>query len=93
MKREKFVQDAKAEPERYYRHPTDILRDRRLTDADRVDILGAWERREEEASPEPAEQAPDEIREETLLDQIRRVRSEIGNGAGKIAAPAGMSEH
>jgi hypothetical protein len=90
MKREKFVQDAKAEPERYYRNPTDILRDRRLTDADRVDILDAWERREEEAAAEP-QPASEGVAEETRLDQIRRTRREVGSGARKASAPSGIS--
>lgn len=44
MKREKFLQDAKADPSRFYRNPSDIMRDRRLSPADRLEILAAWER-------------------------------------------------
>ena len=44
VKREKFLEDAKAAPARFYRTPNDVLRDRRLTDGDRREILNAWER-------------------------------------------------
>jgi hypothetical protein len=44
MKRTRFVQDAKLDPGRYYRHPSDIIRDRRLTKEDRLEIVMAWER-------------------------------------------------
>ena len=85
MKREKFVQDAKGEPERYYRNPTDILRDRRLTDTDRMGILEAWERREETVEPsEPLSPASDETR----LDQIRRVRREVEDSGKAISQPS-----
>lgn len=49
VKREKFLEDAKAEPSRIYRTPNDILRDRRLTDDHRREILAAWERQLREA--------------------------------------------
>src|SRR5687768_12113768 len=42
-KRTRFVQDAKLDPGRYYRHPADIIRDRRLTKEDRLEIVIAWE--------------------------------------------------
>jgi hypothetical protein len=44
MKRTRFVQDAKLDPGRYYRHPSDIIRDRRLSKEDRLTIVIAWER-------------------------------------------------
>lgn len=44
MKKAKFLQDAKLDPARFYRNPADVMRDRRLTDADRRDIIAAWER-------------------------------------------------
>jgi hypothetical protein len=60
MKKAQFVQDAKLYPSRYYRNPSDVVRDRRLTNADRLEILAAWERnargqqdREDSAGVEP----------------------------------------
>jgi hypothetical protein len=43
MKKGKFVQDAKLDPGRYYRNPLDIIRDRRLSKEERLQIVIAWE--------------------------------------------------
>ena len=67
MKKAKFLQDAKQDPARFYRYPTDIMRDRRLTDADRKEIIDAWEREAEQQSGDAA--ATDE-----RLEQLRRAR-------------------
>ena len=64
MKREKFLQDAKTDPSRFYRNPADIMRDRRLTPGDRRDILDAWER--------SARDTGDVMRQE-----LRRLREEL----------------
>ena len=70
MKREKFLQDAKLDPPRYYRNPGDIARDRRLTDEDRIAIVEAWER------STPADEAGEIVRHE-----LHRVRQQIENGS------------
>jgi hypothetical protein len=44
MKWEKFIEDAKLDPSRYYRSPADVVRDRRLSNEERLAILAAWER-------------------------------------------------
>jgi len=44
MKNTKFVEEAKLHPARIYVRPQDVLRDRRLNDIDRLEILTAWER-------------------------------------------------
>jgi hypothetical protein len=69
MKREKFLQDAKLSPSRYYRNPTDVIRDRRLTNADRLDILEAWER---ETRSTGADTENDE-----RIQELRRIRSQL----------------
>lgn len=72
MKHEKFVQDAKITPSRYYRNPSDVVRDRRLTNEDRLEILDAWEREtRDRAAPEPVETA------ESRLDELRRLRRQV----------------
>jgi hypothetical protein len=73
MKKTKFIQDAKLYPSRYYRNPSDVVRDRRLTNADRLEILAAWERGEKER------QDRDESPESGLdpLQQLRLVREEL----------------
>ncbi len=43
-KHSKLVDEAKRDPSRIYASPADVLRDRRLSDADRVEILTSWER-------------------------------------------------
>ena len=73
MKRARFVQDAKLDPGRYYRHPSDIIRDRRLTKEDRLDIVIAWEQdtRQLLASAEASGGA------EEKLNQLQRLREEL----------------
>ena len=44
MKNSKLVQEAKLAPGRIYQRPHDVLRDRRLDDAGRLEVLTAWER-------------------------------------------------
>lgn len=44
MKNSKLVEEAKLNPARIYQRPHDVLRDRRLDDAARLEILRAWER-------------------------------------------------
>ena len=76
MKNAKFLQDAKNDPARYYRNPSDVIRDRRLTNADRLEILAAWERdaRERQDTENFATDADE-------LQQLRRVREELERGA------------
>jgi len=52
MKNTKLVEEAKLNPARIYHRPNDVLRDRRLDDAARLQILGAWESSLRESSPE-----------------------------------------
>jgi hypothetical protein len=40
--KKKLLSDILQNPARIYRLPGDVLRDRRLTDADRLEILRAW---------------------------------------------------
>ena len=69
MKRTKFVQDAKLDPGRYYRNPSDIIRDRRLSKEDRLEIVIAWEQRLEAADDLSAIQ--------DKLGQLQRLRAEL----------------
>ena len=47
MSRKKLVEDIKQDPAHFYRQPSDVMRDRRFTDAERQEILSAWEDRTE----------------------------------------------
>jgi hypothetical protein len=42
MSKKKLFEDIKQNPERIYRMPADVLRDRRFGDAERLEILHAW---------------------------------------------------
>ena len=44
MKHSQLVEDAKRDPTRIYSSPAEVLRDRRLSDAQRIEILKSWER-------------------------------------------------
>jgi hypothetical protein len=77
VKREKFLEDAKADPARIYRTPNDVLRDRRLTDGDRREILAAWEKRIAIAEGDG---------EQELIALVQRARQELdvgGDGASR----------
>ena len=78
MKRARFVEDAKQDPQRYYRTPFDVIRDRRLTNGDRLEILGSWEREIGNGGDEESAEK---------LDQLKRVREEIERSNESPAAP------
>ncbi len=44
MAKTKLLEDIKADPSRFYPAPTDVVRDRRFSDTERLEILEAWER-------------------------------------------------
>ena len=72
VKREKFLEDAKADPARFYRTPTDVLRDRRLSGSDRRDILAAWSRALRQSGDGNAE----------LAESVERALAELNERSG-----------
>jgi hypothetical protein len=44
MTKKQLLEEIKAEPSRYFRTPNDVIRDRRFSDPERLDILLTWER-------------------------------------------------
>jgi len=44
MTKKKLLEDIVQTPSRFHRAPLDVIRDRRFSDAERLQILGAWER-------------------------------------------------
>jgi hypothetical protein len=44
MTKKQLLEDIKTDPARFFRTPNDVIRDRRFTDPERLEILGAWER-------------------------------------------------
>ena len=73
MKKAKFLQDAKLDPARFYRNPADVMRDRRLTDEDRRQIIAAWERNAK--SQDQGGFAPGT---EEQLSRLRELREQLG---------------
>jgi hypothetical protein len=43
MTKKKLLEDIKGNPARFYRMPGDVLRDRRFSDTERLEILVAWQ--------------------------------------------------
>lgn len=52
MTRKKLLQDILQNPARIYRLPADVLRDRRINEEDRLQILRAWREQGAEARVE-----------------------------------------
>ena len=44
MTKKKLIEDIVHAPLRFHRAPLDVVRDRRFSDKERLEILGAWER-------------------------------------------------
>ncbi|HJW40562.1 MAG TPA: hypothetical protein VJ476_04945 [Rhizomicrobium sp.] len=44
MTKKKLIEDIVHEPQRFHRAPLDVVRDRRFSDEERLEILTAWER-------------------------------------------------
>jgi hypothetical protein len=44
MTKKQLLEEIKADPARYFRAPNDVIRDRRFTDQERLEILQSWER-------------------------------------------------
>lgn len=66
MKNSKLVEEAKLNPTRIYHRPQDVLRDRRLDDPARLEILSAWQDRLRNST---AEEAPEQ-REQVQAAQL-----------------------
>jgi hypothetical protein len=75
MKWEKFIEDAKLDPGRYYRSPADVVRDRRLSNEERLSILAAWER--DARAPSVADDENMSRVEQGHLAQVVKARMEV----------------
>jgi hypothetical protein len=47
MAKKKLLEDIKLQPARFYRLPSDVMRDRRFADSERLEILRAWRQNDE----------------------------------------------
>ena len=70
----RFVAQAIDDPARYYRRPSQVIRDRRLDDREKLAILEAWEIEARELAM-AEEDGPDG--EPTLLQDIMQARGEL----------------
>ncbi len=63
-----LIEDIKTNPARFYRVPNDVIRDRRFRDAERLEILEAWQC---EASDETPDAAP------SILQLVMDAKTEL----------------
>ena len=66
MTKRKLIEDIKLNPARYYRTPSDVNRDRRFSNEERLQILEAWER-------DARASINDQDSSDTESDQLRQV--------------------
>src|SRR5690242_18315720 len=66
MTKKKLIEDIKLNPARFYRTPSDVNRDRRFSNDERMQILEAWER-------EARSSANDDDSADTESSQLRQV--------------------
>ena len=72
MTKKKLIEEIKRNPARYYRAPSDVNRDRRFSNEERLQILEAWER---DARGLPGDDSTDV--ETIQLRQIFDARAEV----------------
>lgn len=90
MKWEKFIEEAKGDPARYYRQPSDVVRDRRLSNEERLAILDAWER-----DARALTVASDENMsggEPNQLSQVIKARMEVEQAMGQASPQRGKGD-
>jgi len=74
MTKRNLLEDIKSNPQRFYRAPSDVNRDRRFNDEERMQILSAWE---QEARAENEEFGESETRLRQLADAIAEVERRV----------------
>jgi hypothetical protein len=84
-----FVAEAKANPTRYYRWPSEVLRDRRLRREEKLAILEAWELEARELAVAAEENMSGG--EHSLLQEVVQARIDLGDTTdpkdGEAGAP------
>lgn len=71
-----FAAEAKSNPTRYYRRPGEVIRDRRLTRDEKLEILEAWELEARELSVATEENMAGG--EPSLLQDVVQARLDLG---------------
>jgi hypothetical protein len=72
MTKKKLLDDIVQDPTRYHRAPFDVVRDRRFSNDERLQILGAWERKIREHDGEDETQRLQLVTE--ARDEVERRR-------------------
>lgn len=70
MSKKKLIEEIKLNPARYYRLPSDVGRDRRFNNDERMDILAAWEKEVTAAAPGSGDAGA----ETAMLAQVKEAR-------------------
>jgi hypothetical protein len=73
MTKKKLIEDIKLNPARFYRTPSDVNRDRRFSNEERLQILEAWERDARAVSCDDDSEESDSSR----LRQVFDARAEL----------------
>jgi hypothetical protein len=76
MTKKKLLEDIVHDPSRFHRAPLDVIRDRRFSDEERLQILSAWEREI---------RAADGDGEPQRLQLVSDARQEVERRAGPTA--------
>lgn len=77
MAKKKLIDEIRADPARYYRMPADVIRDRRFSDEERMEILSAWER-DARAQLGTAGDEPNALKQ--VLEALGEVEKKIPGG-------------
>ncbi|HWD27532.1 MAG TPA: hypothetical protein VG387_10230 [Rhizomicrobium sp.] len=77
MTKKKLIEDIVQTPLRFHRAPLDVVRDRRFSDRERLEILGAWEREIREQDGEGETQRL-RLVDDARSEIERRVQSQQG---------------
>ena len=86
-----FAADARTNPTRYYARPHQVLRDRRLTRAEKLAILEAWELEARELAVAAEENM--QGGEPSLLEEVVQARLELGDQADSADAAGTPTKH
>lgn len=90
MSKKKLIEEIKLNPARYYRVPSDVGRDRRFSNDERLEILAAWEKEVAIATSEGGEPGG----EVSLFNQVKEARRvlEIKLQSAQAAAREALRE-
>lgn len=79
MAKKNLLNDIKVQPDRFYRFPGDVIRDRRFNDRERLEILKAW-------AEDPGDARSADI-DNAIADIERRLAPDEGTADQKSLRP------